>query len=71
MTLKNWFEDHPEVIQKEFASRIGVTREYLNYLINKRRRSSPRVASLIERETGGEVKAMEILYPEPVEAATK
>ena len=47
--------------QREFAERIGVSRSYLSMLISGSKIPSLKIATKIEKETGGEVTAIAML----------
>lgn len=47
--------------QREFAERIGVSRSYLSMLISGSKIPSLKIATKIEKETGGEVTATAML----------
>lgn len=49
-----------KINQVEFAKRIGVSRNYMNQIVNKRLKPSVPIAKLIETETQGAVSAKEV-----------
>lgn len=60
MDLKLWLCKNG-IKSKDFADIIGYDRVYISLVSNFRRRPSFALAKLIEKETAGEVGAMEIL----------
>lgn len=48
----------------DFSKKIGVSRHYLNRIVNKWRTPSPKLAKKIEEATKGEVTKEELLFPE-------
>lgn len=62
MDLRAWFDANPALVQGDFAKKVGVSREYLNGIINSGKRPSPNLAAAIEQATGGAVTRMELLY---------
>jgi len=50
--------------RKEFACKIGTTKNYVNLLACMDRRPGPNLAARIEQATDGQVSRMELLYPE-------
>ncbi len=63
MDLKLWLCKN-KIKSKDFAHIIGYNRIYISLVCNHRRRPSYEFAKLIEKETGGEVSAMDILEHE-------
>lgn len=55
MTLDKWLNDHPEISDKDFARRIGVSRVTLFRLKTRRRMPGQIVMERIHTETGGDV----------------
>lgn len=45
----------------DFSKELGCSREHLNKIINGQRRPSTILANAIEKATGGDVKAKELL----------
>lgn len=61
MTLREYLRSLPTGGQAEFAKRIGVVAPYLSQLSGGFRQPGIEVAALIERESGGMVRAEEML----------
>lgn len=57
MTLKEFLNSLPRGGRREFAGRCGIGEAYLSQVSNGFRSPSERLAVLIERESGGKVKA--------------
>ena len=56
-TLEEYLENH-NVLQAEFAARLGINQSMVSRLANMSAMPSLRLAAKIERETGGEVTAL-------------
>jgi len=63
MLLKEWLFK-TQITQVEFARKIGISRQFLVYLLNGSRHPSPKLAKRIEEATGGKVTVLELLFPE-------
>ena len=57
--------------RRKFAERIGVSESYISLLVNGKRRPSVSVALQIERITGGNVSAINLLGLDNTEAFKK
>lgn len=63
MKLKHYFENHPEISQKQLAEKLGVTPEFVSMLVAGKRTGSIEKCILIEELTNGEV-TVEDLRPQ-------
>ena len=63
MKLKHYFENHPEISQKQLAEKLGVTPEFVSKLVAGKRTGSIEKCILIEELTNGEV-TVEDLRPQ-------
>ena len=61
--LKHYFENHPEISQKQLAEKLGVTPEFVSMLVAGKRTGSIEKCILIEELTNGEV-TVEDLRPQ-------
>jgi transcriptional regulator with XRE-family HTH domain len=52
------------ITRTQMAHLIGCDVSYVGHIEEGRRRPSPEMARMIEQATGGEVKVMDILFPE-------
>lgn len=50
--------------QIELSRIIGISKFYTSQIVNKRRRPSPNVALRISEATGGQVKILDLLFPD-------
>lgn len=60
MDLRVWLCQN-RISSKDFADIIGYDRSYISCVSNFRRRPSFALAKKIERETGGEVRAVDLM----------
>lgn len=63
MNLFEWKDIH-NLSNMELAEMLGVDPSYVSHIKAGRRRPSPEIAKIIERETGGMVTVLEVLFPE-------
>lgn len=62
MKLAEYLEKN-DITTTDFAERCELSQPYIWQIANGQRRPSPDVAERIELATGGQVTAMELLYP--------
>jgi DNA-binding transcriptional regulator YdaS (Cro superfamily) len=62
MKLIEW-KQLKNISNKDMAKLIGIHFSYVTHILKNRRRPSPDLALKIEQATGGQVTAMELLYP--------
>jgi DNA-binding transcriptional regulator YdaS (Cro superfamily) len=56
-----------KISKKDFALKIGVSREHIHAMISGKRQPSPKLAKKIQDATKGEVTKEELLFPEDFE----
>lgn len=56
--LKQWFIDHPQVTQREFAERIGISQPHLSQASNRKTFLSAEVAAKVSKRTKIPVAAL-------------
>ena len=68
MTLKEYLEKN-RIKQADFAEITGLKQAMISLYINGQRRPSPETALKIEKATGGEVKAVDLIFGRSPDAA--
>ena len=61
--LRQWQEDN-SVNNFELADMLGCSQSYISHIYAGRRRPSPEIAKKIEIVTNGQVKVLEMLFPD-------
>jgi predicted transcriptional regulator len=66
--LKKYISER-NISPRDFASEVDISISYLYHIINGVRRPSPETALKIEKATGGEVKAVDLIFGRSPDAA--
>jgi len=61
MEIKEFLRKN-KITQARFAKSIGISESMFSYVLNKKRRMSPELATVIQKITQGKVKAYELVF---------